>query len=97
MPLFRRLPKRGFNNAQFRTVYEVVNVGELEARFESNATVNREGLIEAGLVRRGRKPLPIKILGEGTLSKALTVEADRFSGSAKEKIAAAGGEAKTIG
>ena len=96
MPLFRRLPKRGFNNANFRTEYEVVNVADLESRFESGATVSRESLIEAGLVRHGKHPSPIKILGEGSLTKKLTVEADKFSKSAQEKIAAAGGEAKTV-
>ncbi|MBN1342210.1 MAG: 50S ribosomal protein L15 [Phycisphaerae bacterium] len=97
MPLFRRLPKRGFNNANFRTVYEVVNVGDLDSRFEPGRTVNQESLIAAGLVRGGKHPLPIKILGEGTLSKKLTVEAEKFSKSAREKIAAVGGQAKTIG
>ncbi len=96
MPLFRRLPKRGFNNANFRTEYEVVNVADLEARFESGAMVSREALVEAGLVRRGKYPSPVKILGEGSLTKKLTVEADKFSKSAREKIAAAGGEAKIV-
>ncbi len=97
MSLFRRLPKRGFNNAQFRTEYELVNVSDLEARFESGATVGRDALVAAGLVRQRKSPLPIKILGDGTLSKKFIVEADKFSKSARDKIAAAGGEAKTIG
>ncbi len=97
MPLFRRLPKRGFNNASFRKVYELVNVGDLEQRFESGATVNRESLIEAGLIRGGKKSLPIKVMGDGELTKKLTVEVDRFTKSAAEKIASAGGKAKTIG
>lgn len=97
MPLFRRLPKRGFNNANFRKMYELVNVGDLEARFESGATVDRESLTQAGLVRGGKKPLPIKVLGDGALTKKLTVQVDRFTKSAAEKITSAGGEAKTIG
>lgn len=97
MPLFRRIPKRGFNNANFRTAYDVVNVGDLEARFEDGSAVNRESLEAAGLVRGGKRPLPIKVLGDGILNKKLTVEADKFSKSATEKIAAAGGEAKTSG
>ncbi len=93
MPLFRRLPKRGFNNANFRTVYQVVNVGELEARFEAGSTVRREDLVQAGLVRRSKHPLPVKILGDGSLSKKLNVEANEFSKSAAQKIADAGGQA----
>jgi len=96
MPLFRRLPKRGFNNANFRTEYEVVNLGDLEARFEAGATVTREGLIQAGLVRRTKDPMPIKVLGDGELTKKLTVEAQRFSQSAARKIAAVGGQAKHV-
>ncbi len=95
MPLFRRLPKRGFNNARFKKEYALVNVEDLEQRFESGATVNRESLMQAGLIRGGRRPSPIKILGDGELTKKLTVEADAFSKSAQEKISAAGGEAKT--
>lgn len=97
MPLFRRLPKRGFNNANFRAEYEVVNIADLEARFEDGATACPEGLMKVGLVRGGKRALPVKILGEGTLGKKLTVKAHKFSKSAQEKIAAAGGEAITIG
>ncbi len=96
MPLFRRLPKRGFNNANFRTECEVVNLSDLEACFESGATVNRQRLIEAGLVRPNRDSKPVKILGGGSITKRLIVEANRFSKSAAEKIAQAGGQAKQV-
>jgi large subunit ribosomal protein L15 len=92
MPLHRRLPKRGFNNAMFRTEYAVVNLDQLEAQFEKGATVSPEALRQAGLIRGG-KGLPIKVLGRGEITKALTVQAHRFSGKAAEKLAAAGGKA----
>ena len=93
MPLFRRLPKRGFNNAKFRTVYAIVNVGQLEAAFEDGTTVDAAAIRAARLVNA--KTGPIKILGGGELTKKLNVSADRFSGSAKAKIEAAGGQAVT--
>ena len=92
MPLFRRLPKRGFNNAQFETRYNVINVGELETRFEAGAHVTRAALAEAGLIRD--KHLEVKILGGGELKTKLTVEAARFSRQAAEKIKAAGGDVR---
>jgi len=91
MPTFRRLPKRGFNNAQFTTRYSVVNVASLEERYEANAHVTKESLLQRGLLRN--KQLPVKILGNGTLSKKLTVDAAKFSETAKEKIESAGGKA----
>ncbi|MCH7526556.1 MAG: 50S ribosomal protein L15 [Planctomycetes bacterium] len=94
MPLARRLPKRGFNNAVFTTRYTVVNVGDLQDRFDSKTVINADSLVEVGLVRN--RNLGIKILGQGDLSKKLTVEADRFSKQAVEKIAAAGGEARVV-
>jgi large subunit ribosomal protein L15 len=90
MPLYRRLPKRGFNNALFRTVYAIVNVGQLEAAFEDGATVDAAAIRAAHLVNA--KTGPIKVLGGGELSKKLTVKVDRLSGSARKKIEAAGGE-----
>ena len=87
VPLYRKLPKRGFSNFNFRTDYSVVNVGDLE-RVEGT-DIDRNALIKAGLVRQNSGL--IKILGEGEVSKALTVTADKFSGSAKEKIEKAGG------
>jgi large subunit ribosomal protein L15 len=94
MPLHRRLPKRGFNNAVFRTEYAVVNLDQLEARFDSGATVTPEALREVGLVRGKR--LPIKVLGRGDVTKALTVHAHKFSGKAAEKLGAAGGRAEAL-
>ncbi len=93
MPLFRRIPKRGFNNANFRTAYSVVNVGDLQERFEDGADVTPTALVEIGLVRNLK--LGVKILGDGALSKKLNVQAARFSKQAAEKIRSAGGEAKT--
>jgi large subunit ribosomal protein L15 len=87
VPLYRKLPKRGFSNYNFRTEYSIVNVGDLD-RIEGTE-VDRNALIKAGLVRQNSKL--IKILGEGEVSKALTVSADKFSGSAKDKIEKAGG------
>ena len=92
MPVFRLLPKRGFSNARFRTEYSVVNVGELEERFHSGAHVTPQALREAGLIRHLRDP--VKILGEGALSKKLTVDVAKYSKSAVQKIQAAGGEAR---
>ncbi len=93
MPLHRRMPKRGFNNI-FRIEYAVVNLDQLEERFEAGATVSPDTLREAGLVRSKRTP--IKVLGRGDITKALTVQAHKFSGKAAEKLAAAGGKAETI-
>jgi len=94
MPLFRRVPKRGFNNAEFRTVYNVVNVGQLEHRFEAGTQVTPEAMLEAGLIRNLRNK--VKVLGEGELTKKLKVEAAKFSASAEQKITAAGGEAIVV-
>ncbi len=89
MPLHRRLPKKGFNNTQFRDVFETVNVSELNDRFEDGATVNEQTLRESGLVNRPCDA--IKILGNGELTRKLTVQVDKISASAKEKIEKAGG------
>ncbi len=93
MPLHRRLPKRGFTNV-FRVEYAVVNLDQLEARFDAAATVTPESLRDAGLIHGTR--LPIKVLGRGEVTKALTVRAHKFSGKAAEKLAAAGGTAESI-
>ncbi len=93
-PLQRRLPKRGFTNPS-RQEYNVVNLRELEAAFESGAVVDRDALDGRGLLRK--KNLPVKILGDGDISKALTVRADRFSKSAKERLESAGGSAEVAG
>ena len=91
MPLYRRLPHRGFNNFNFRTVYDTVNIGELAKIDESVTEVDREALIAAGLIR-GQAP-SVKILGDGEISRAIKITAAKFSASAKEKIEKAGGEA----
>ena len=93
LPLFRRLSKRGFNNYNFRTVYATVNVGDLE-RFEDGTTVTKELLIEAGLVKKELDG--IKVLGNGELTKKLTVKADKFSSTAKTKIENVGGTTEVI-
>lgn len=90
MPLVRRIPKFGFHNP-FRTEYEVVNLSALEKKFEAGATVDQQAMREARLVRTRR---PVKVLGNGQITKALKVKADAFSQSAKDKIAAAGGTAE---
>ena len=92
MPLYRRLPKRGFNN-KWATEYTTLNVGDLN-RFEAGTEVTPELLKEAGLVKQVIDG--IKILGDGELDKALTVKAQKFTKSAAEKINAAGGKAEVI-
>jgi large subunit ribosomal protein L15 len=93
LPLFRRLSKRGFNNYNFRTVYATVNVSDLE-RFEEGTEVTRELLIEAGLVKKELDG--IKVLGNGELTKKLTVKANKFSSTAKSKIENVGGTTEVI-
>ncbi len=88
MPLIRRLPKRGFNNAAFHKSYAVVNLSDLTT-FKSGATVNEASLREAKLVRGNF--YGIKILGDGELKHGLTIEVEKVSGSAREKIEKAGG------
>ena len=92
MPLARRLPKRGFKNI-FGTTYAPVNVSALN-RFEDGTEVTTELLLESGVVSREKDG--IKILGNGDITKKLTVKAAAFSASAKEKIEAAGGKAEVI-
>ena len=92
MPLYRRVPKRGFNNV-FGTEYAEVNVERLEA-FEDGATVNAQALLEKKIIRKELDG--VKILGGGELTKKLTVQAAKFSASAKEKIEAVGGKAEVI-
>lgn len=101
MPLYRRIPKRGFTNRNSKEI-ETVNLAQLD-QFEDGATVTIDALIEAGMVntkkiRDGyRKPYDgVKILGNGELTKKLTVQANAFSASAKEKIEAVGGKAEVV-
>ena len=93
MPLHRRVPKRGFTNI-FRVEYAVVNLDTIAQVFEAGSAVTPELLRERGLVRQSRAP--IKVLGRGDITKPLTVRAHKFSGSAAEKIAKAGGKAETV-
>ena len=93
MPLFRRLPKRGFNNYKFADRCQIVNVSQLE-RFEDGAIIGLQQLTDAGLVDSLKSK--VKILGNGELTKKLEVTAHKFSKSAEQKIAASGGSAKVI-
>ena len=92
MPLYRRIPKRGFNNV-FGTEYAEVNIERLEA-FEDGAVVNAQALLEKRIIRKELDG--VKILGGGELTKKLTVQAAKFTASAKEKIEAVGGKAEVI-
>lgn len=92
-PLFRRLPKRGFSNARFKTTYAVINLSDLD-KFEDGATVTPELLKEMGLIKQGLDG--IKVLGNGTLTKKLNVKAHKFSSVAKEQIEKLGGKAEVI-
>jgi large subunit ribosomal protein L15 len=92
MPLYRRVPKRGFNNV-FGTEYAEVNVERLEV-FEDGDVVNAKALLEKKIIRKELDG--VKVLGGGDLTKKLTVQAAKFTGSAKEKIEAAGGKAEVI-
>ena len=91
MPLHRRIPKRGFTNI-FRVEYDIVNISDLD-RFEAGAAVTLEALAERRLARRSR---PVKILGDGEITKALTVSAHKFSAAARASIEAAGGRCEVI-
>ncbi len=93
MPLHRRVPKRGFHNP-FRVEYAVVNLDTLAEVFEAGSSVTPEFLRERGLVRK--TGVRIKVLGRGDLKKKLTVQAHKFSGTAAEKIAAAGGTTEVL-
>ncbi len=93
MPLFRRLPKRGFSNKNYATRCEIVNVSQLE-RFDDGAAVGIEQLSDVGLI--GGAKSKVKILGKGELTKKLQVTAHKFSRTAEQKIVASGGIAKVI-
>ena len=89
MPAYRRLPKRGFNNARFATEYAIVNLATLENNFDNGAVVDLVALVEANIIS---KPLDgLKVLGNGNLTKKITVKAQKVSEAAKAKIEAAGG------
>jgi large subunit ribosomal protein L15 len=89
MPLHRRLPKKGFNNFNFKTVASIVNLAQLDKNFEAGETVNEESLRAKGLV--SRKCDIVKVLGQGQITKNLTIAGCALSASAKEKIEQAGG------
>ena len=93
MPLQRRVPKRGFNNI-FRTEMAIVNVAAIDKAFEADETVTIDALIEKGLVKKVLDG--VKVLGNGEITKALTIQANAFSETAKQKIEAAGGKAEAI-
>ena len=94
MPAYRRLPKRGFNNERFATNYAIVNLSDLEKLFDNGAVVDLVALVEANVIS---KPLDgLKVLGNGNLTKKLTVKAHKISETAKAKIEAAGGTVEVI-
>ena len=92
-PLYRRMPKRGFNNKRFADKYAEVNVGALN-KFEDGAVVDAAALIEAGLIKKSYDG--VSVLGNGDLTKKLTVKAVRFTKTAAQKIEGAGGKAEVI-
>ena len=94
MPLARRVPKRGFNNARFAREYQIVNVSSLNDKFEAGREVTARELLNAGLIHSNS--LPVKILAKGELTKALTLKVDAVSGGARAKIEAAGGKVEVI-
>jgi large subunit ribosomal protein L15 len=94
MPIYRRLPKRGFNNFRFTKTYQVVNVGALND-FAENAVITSEELLKKGLI--SDVTVPVKFLGDGEIEvKGLTVKAAKFSATAVQKIEAAGGKAEVL-
>jgi large subunit ribosomal protein L15 len=92
MPLYRKLPHRGFSNFKFHVNYALINVGDLAK--VTSAEIDGAALVAAGLIRQN--DLPLKVLGTGTINRAVTIKAHRFSASAREKIQQAGGQAIEI-
>ncbi|MBE6688180.1 MAG: 50S ribosomal protein L15 [Ruminococcaceae bacterium] len=93
IPTYRRLPKRGFDNSRFATKYAIINIGDLNV-FEDGAVISIVNLVENGMISKVFDGL--KVLGDGEITKKLTVQAKIFSASAKAKIEAAGGKAEVI-
>ena len=89
MPLTRRTPKRGFNNARFAKVFQPVNLKTLDSKFDAGAEVDFEAMLKAKVIRK--KNIPVKVLAGGELTKALKIKAGAFSAEAAKKIEAAGG------
>ncbi|MCQ2612207.1 MAG: 50S ribosomal protein L15 [Treponemataceae bacterium] len=92
MPLYRRIARRGFSNYYFKKEYEIFNLSEIEAKYSSDEVVNKETLIQKGMLKKASAL--VKVLGDGELTKKLTVDVDKVSASAKEKIEKAGGSVK---
>jgi len=95
MPLFRRLPKRGFNNKNFTTNYTIINVGDLND-FEAGEVVNLKSVLDHGRVSKEKHTLLFKVLGNGEISRKITVQVDAISVSARKKIEAAGGSVEIL-
>jgi large subunit ribosomal protein L15 len=95
MPLYRRLPKRGFLPHGARTEYALVNVRDLAARFAAGGVVDPDGLVQAGLIKKADRAA-VKILGDGDLAHALTVRVHRISEAARQKVEAAGGQVEVL-
>jgi large subunit ribosomal protein L15 len=95
-PLYRRLPRRGFNNSNFKAQFRIVNLAEFTSRpaLAGKSTIGVEDLVAAGSIRGG--DLPVKVLGDGKLERAVTVQAHKFSKAAEQKIQAAGGKVVVI-
>ena len=94
MPLTRRTPKRGFNNARVATVFQVVNLGTLDKKFDAGAEIDAEAMYTARVIRK--KGIPVKILADGELTKALKIKAGAFSAEAVKKIEASGGTHEVV-
>ena len=95
MPLTRRLPKRGFKNAKFKKLYSIVNIKTLEERLDNGAVVNAQFLKDMGILSKVEE-YGLKVLGDGELTKNLTVQASKFTEAAVKKIEAAGGKAEVL-
>lgn len=95
MPLFRRLPKRGFNNKNFRKVFTIINVGDLDS-FDDGATVDLAAVLAKGLVSQQKHTELFKVLGDGNIAKKLNLKVDAITKSAREKVEAAGGSVELI-
>ena len=94
MPLYRRLPKRGFNNFNFKTSYDIINLKQLENAFEDNVEITKELLVEKGLIKNTK--VMIKLLATGDISKKFSITVDASSVAAIEKIQACGGKVAVI-
>ncbi|MBL8728604.1 MAG: 50S ribosomal protein L15 [Planctomycetes bacterium] len=95
MPLYRRLPKRGFNNKNFEKVYTIVNVSDLDA-FEAGAVVDLQAVLARGLTSKEKHSELFKLLGNGELTKAVTVKVDAITSTARAKVEKAGGQVQVI-